>query len=554
MKYALRVILTLLVLVSFGWGCVNDDEENGDEEQQSWIVLPPPEGVLPIEIRCHLMLQGTCRVVRIFLPARSYHLIHSSSSSPEEWRALAQQGFVISGPDGSLYRVFGGETLLHTMEQAFTGEPEADAQFERYDPQQEVWVPTSTIPSWAQASLQQFLSPIKIQDTQFEEGLPGKIYRISRGVMELWDQPCYPTPTPAPSATTPRPSPSAPGPSPTTTNDSAVPTQSPTEAPARSQTTRVLTITLPLQKNGPCITTHMRIPLDETGEPRWGEPFSFTLYGMTYMMAVPSDAVPLLDQAYRRMSREDFRQQLLTHVEFASQGTVAGDWSPIPHLSPDSPLLDAAQALWENRTRDGADTWVDPRCRATPSPTARPVAPGPTPPTAPADTGTTTPATDLPATTTVPSEGANTGPTPTPTLQTTATPRSTLPVRRDLAAEVLDQINRVRSEHGLPPLRLNNALRCAAEEQARYLGETGQVTHTGYDGSTPPSRAVNCGYPYQALGENLGQAPSATAMVQAWLNSPVHRANILDAEYTEAGVGVVDSPNGRFFVMVFGRR
>ncbi len=556
----------LLGFASISWGCDTSYEPIDEVFSSDYAktVLPAPHGALPMELRYHYYdyNANACITVRIFLPAGLYDQVHRATPESEAWARIANQGMVFSGPDG-IYRVYGPGTI--DFDEVAHGEQSETTQYERYNPQTGTWESTSTIPTWAQNSVlalqrgeseQAWLQ--RHDDSNMgndalslviKQGERVPIYRRGQGVTELWDPECYPRPTRTPTPTTdaledvfasrtPTPPPAAEPETP--------------HAPAPTEVTRELVI--PLREGGPCITVRVRWAADAEGQPRWGEPFTLDIYGMTYQVLIEPADVVILDMLQERTSPSEFRAQLLDNAIIASRGSD-GSWVHIPHVALDAPITTALVNLWASRANGLPERWVDPRCHTTPTPTPRPVAQGPEPspgPSAAAPTSGPTPATT--ASSPDVTAATNTPAPPTPSTPPTATPRPALPVRRDLAAEVLDQINRIRREHGLPPLQLNSALRCAAEEQARYLAETGQIVHTGYNGSTPPSRAINCGYLYQELGENLGQASSVTAMVQGWLNSPIHRANILDAAYTEAGVGVVDSPKGRFFVMVFGRR
>jgi uncharacterized protein YkwD len=80
--------------------------------------------------------------------------------------------------------------------------------------------------------------------------------------------------------------------------------------------------------------------------------------------------------------------------------------------------------------------------------------------------------------------------------------------------------------------------------------------HRGRDGSTVGQRATRGGYRWRAIGENIAAGPpTADAVVQGWLNSPDHCANLMGPHFTEMGVAfVVDtgSKHGIYWVQVFG--
>ncbi len=106
-----------------------------------------------------------------------------------------------------------------------------------------------------------------------------------------------------------------------------------------------------------------------------------------------------------------------------------------------------------------------------------------------------------------------------------------------LAEQVVDLTNQERTQNGLEPLAFNTQLAIASRRHARRMARQDFVSHIGLDGSTPSDRAIAAGYPVGA-GENVGAGyDTAEAIVEGWMDSPGHRANILNADYTEIGVG-----------------
>lgn len=106
------------------------------------------------------------------------------------------------------------------------------------------------------------------------------------------------------------------------------------------------------------------------------------------------------------------------------------------------------------------------------------------------------------------------------------------------AQQVLDLTNNFRSQNALPPLTLNSQLNAAAQEQSQNMALQDFFSHTGLDGSTPASRAQAQGYSFSFIGENIGagyQTPEE--VVQGWIDSPGHRENLLNPNYTEIGIG-----------------
>lgn len=122
-------------------------------------------------------------------------------------------------------------------------------------------------------------------------------------------------------------------------------------------------------------------------------------------------------------------------------------------------------------------------------------------------------------------------------------------------------INDARKEQSLPPLQRNTRLDIAAQMHAQDMSERGYFNHASPEGELFPERIKRAGYPEDApgpgcncqvfieYGENiaLGQ-PTAERVVTAWLNSPDHRANILEPGFTDVGYGKV----GNYWVQDFG--
>jgi uncharacterized protein YkwD len=115
-----------------------------------------------------------------------------------------------------------------------------------------------------------------------------------------------------------------------------------------------------------------------------------------------------------------------------------------------------------------------------------------------------------------------------------------------LRTSALCLVNRARERYGLAPLHFNADLRHSAIAHSYDMVAEGYFSHYGPDGSTLDSRVARSGYLTGAgsylIGENIGggrqQAGSPISVFRAWMNSPPHRANILDPEYRDFGIGV----------------
>jgi hypothetical protein len=107
------------------------------------------------------------------------------------------------------------------------------------------------------------------------------------------------------------------------------------------------------------------------------------------------------------------------------------------------------------------------------------------------------------------------------------------------ASEILSIVNAVRQENNLSPLRLQPTLSQAAEAKANAMIATNSWSHNTPT-QTPWDFIDQTGYTYAIAGENLAKDfTDPKAVVEAWLNSPSHRENLLNGEYTETGVAVI---------------
>lgn len=108
-------------------------------------------------------------------------------------------------------------------------------------------------------------------------------------------------------------------------------------------------------------------------------------------------------------------------------------------------------------------------------------------------------------------------------------------------AEVINLTNQKRAEVGLAPLNENSALSAAAQAKGADMLNKGYWAHVAPDGTTPWNFFTDFGYKYRYAGENLARDfSSASSAVDAWMNSPTHRENILNPKYKEIGIGVVE--------------
>ncbi|NNU26989.1 CAP domain-containing protein [Isoptericola sp. JC619] len=121
------------------------------------------------------------------------------------------------------------------------------------------------------------------------------------------------------------------------------------------------------------------------------------------------------------------------------------------------------------------------------------------------------------------------------------------------AAAVLELVNAERADAGCGPLRQDPELDALATAHSQDMRVRDYFDHTDPDGLTPWDRADAAGVSGLAA-ENIavGQRDAA-AVVQAWMDSPGHRANILECSHTRHGLGKEPGQGGPWWTQVFGR-
>jgi stress response protein SCP2 len=123
-----------------------------------------------------------------------------------------------------------------------------------------------------------------------------------------------------------------------------------------------------------------------------------------------------------------------------------------------------------------------------------------------------------------------------------------------LVRDVVDATNRERASAGLPPLQLEPRLGVAAQAHAEDMVGRRFFAHDTPDGRTVADRVLAAGYAYAVVAENLAAGQRSPAeVVQGWMSSPGHRANILAPAVRQIGVGYVGGGEyGTTWVQVFG--
>ncbi len=128
----------------------------------------------------------------------------------------------------------------------------------------------------------------------------------------------------------------------------------------------------------------------------------------------------------------------------------------------------------------------------------------------------------------------------------------------DEFSELLQLTNAARIAEGVSPIGFDKSLGLSASDYAADLATQNFFSHTAPDGSSLGDRLDAVGYSFAAAGENLaGGQPTVKSVFEGWMDSPGHRANILDPRFSEVGFGsytATTSDYGRYWVQHFGDR
>jgi uncharacterized protein YkwD len=127
-----------------------------------------------------------------------------------------------------------------------------------------------------------------------------------------------------------------------------------------------------------------------------------------------------------------------------------------------------------------------------------------------------------------------------------------------LPAVLVDLANEDRDDNDLAELTANETLARAAQLKANHMVENEYFAHDAPDGTTPWEWFAEAGYQYETAGENLAINFSDSADVErAWMDSPAHRENILEENFTEIGIatakGEYEGEETIYVVQFFGR-
>lgn len=114
--------------------------------------------------------------------------------------------------------------------------------------------------------------------------------------------------------------------------------------------------------------------------------------------------------------------------------------------------------------------------------------------------------------------------------------------------EVVRLTNLERQKAGLSPLSHNWQLSRVARYKSEDMRDRGYFSHTSPTYGSPFTMIKNFGISYSAAGENIAMGQkTAQAVVQGWMNSSGHRANILSKSFTQIGIGYAKSSSGKIY-------
>ncbi|MDQ3239295.1 MAG: CAP domain-containing protein [bacterium] len=168
--------------------------------------------------------------------------------------------------------------------------------------------------------------------------------------------------------------------------------------------------------------------------------------------------------------------------------------------------------------------------------------------------------TPKPASSTFPIPTPSATPLPTP-IQSSSSYHTTAPSATASSViysdEIVRLVNEVRVKNNLSKLSNNTHLQKAAQDYATSMAELNFFSHTGKDHSTFVRRISSAGYTnFKWVGENIAAGQTTPqAVMQAWMNSQGHKANILNVKAQDIGVGYAYSSSStykRYWVQDFG--
>ncbi|MFB7599277.1 sigma-70 family RNA polymerase sigma factor [Streptomyces sp. NPDC056160] len=152
--------------------------------------------------------------------------------------------------------------------------------------------------------------------------------------------------------------------------------------------------------------------------------------------------------------------------------------------------------------------------------------------------------------------------TPPPTPKQPPRPTRTAPATHQAppapagtVAQVVALVNKERANAGCGPLTEDPQLDAAAQGHSDDMAARNFFDHTNPDGKDPGQRITTAGYHWSTYGENIARGQQTPASVMdSWMHSPGHRANILNCSFKDIGVGVHKGSGGPWWTQDFGAK
>ena len=123
------------------------------------------------------------------------------------------------------------------------------------------------------------------------------------------------------------------------------------------------------------------------------------------------------------------------------------------------------------------------------------------------------------------------------------------PAGNDEVASFVELLNYHRTWAGCPQLQWNGSVAAVAQAHSQDMVDRDFFAHTNPDGESPFDRIRNAGITYSMAAENIAAGyPTAQSVLDGWLNSPGHRANIENCQLTEHGLGLEETRWTHLFI------
>ncbi|MFJ4338380.1 sigma-70 family RNA polymerase sigma factor [Streptomyces sp. NPDC088915] len=151
-------------------------------------------------------------------------------------------------------------------------------------------------------------------------------------------------------------------------------------------------------------------------------------------------------------------------------------------------------------------------------------------------------------------------PTQAPVTKRPTAPSSPTATKQDsghtsVEEQVIALVNAERAKEGCGAVTGNSLLARAAQGHSDDMAARDFFDHTNPDGAGPGERVTATGYGWSTYGENIAMGQqTAEQVMESWMNSPGHRANILNCSFKELGVGLHTGDGGPYWTQVFGAR